>query len=1125
VSNFSFLAAEWPDILDAADRAEASIQTDPRTSCFYARRATELIVNWIYKADSTLRLPYQDNLGALLHEPTFKQAVGEAVFNKAVLITRIGNRAVHDNRAIPESASVAAVRELFHVCYWLAHTYARGPKPAPGLTYNPGAAAPSAASGTQTAAKLQELEASLAERDEKLTALLVDREALDDELVRLRAEVAKAKKEASEHADTHDYSEAETRTHIIDEYLHEAGWLLTDDRDREYEVSGMPNQQNTGYVDYVLWGDDGKPLGLVEAKRTTKSPLAGKQQAKLYADCLEEEFDRRPVTFYSNGYQTWIWDDQMYPPREVQGFYTNDELELLIQRRTSRRSLATAEITDTIVERYYQTRAIRRIGEAFENDLERKALLVMATGAGKTRTVIALSDLLMRCNWAKRILFLADRTALVNQAVGAFKTHLPSSSPVNLVTERHGDGRVYVSTYSTMMGLIDEMQEGRRRFGPGHFDLIVIDEAHRSVYQKYRAIFDYFDSLLVGLTATPKDEIDINTYQLFELERGVPTDAYQLDDAIKDGFLVPPIAVSVPIKFQRQGITYKDLSPEEQEKWDALEWGHDDPIPDRVESSALNAWLFNEDTVDKVLAHLMTDGQRVAGGDRIGKTIIFAKNQAHADFIVGRFDANYSTFKGAYARTIHHGVTYAQSLIDDFSNPAKAPHIAVSVDMLDTGIDVPDVVNLVFFKQVRSKTKFWQMVGRGTRLRPDLFGPGDDKKSFFILDYCGNLEFFSLDPATAEGRLGETLSTKLFTTRLDLIAELDRSEGSGTGDNEAGQLRSETASLLHGVVASMNLDNFVVRPKRLHVERFAKPEAWTVLQQDDLHELASEVAPLPSDVEAEEEEAKRFDLLMLNLQLAVLRHEPRFTKLRDQVMVIAEMLEQQANIPMVREQLVVLEELQSEDWWQDVTVMMLDQVRKKLRDLVQFIEKRSRSILYTDFEDEMGEATSFDLLGITPPQDMERFKAKARAFLRDHQDHIAIHRLRMNKPLTPSDLEELESMLAEHGIGDAETIARAKEESQGLGLFVRSLIGLDRGAAKEAFADFLEGRTLTGNQIEFIDLIINHLTEHGVMGAALLYESPFTDIAPHGPDDLFTSDEVDRLVAVLDHVRAAAEAA
>jgi type I restriction enzyme, R subunit len=1125
VSNFEFLASEWPEIQEAAERAEASIRADPRTSCFYARRTVELAVNWMYKADAALRLPYRDNLGALLHEPTFKNTVGEAVFNKALLITRIGNRAVHDNRDILETASSTAVRELFHVCYWLAHTYARGTKPPPGLSYDPTATVTAAPAGTQAASKLQELGASLAEHDEKLTALLLDREDLDAELVRLRAEVTKAKKEAAKQEDTHDYSEAQTRTLIIDEYLHEAGWPLTEARDREYEVAGMPNQQNKGFVDYVLWGDDGKPLGLVEAKRTTKSPKVGKQQAKLYADCLEEESGQRPVIFYTNGYQTWLWDDRMYPPREVQGFYTKDELELLIQRRTSRKPLATAEINNAIVERYYQTRAIRRIGEAFENDLERKALLVMATGAGKTRTVIALSDLLMRCNWAKRILFLADRVALVNQAVGAFKTHLPSASPVNLVTERHGDGRVYVSTYPTMMGLIDEMHEGRRRFGPGHFDLIVIDEAHRSVYQKYRAIFDYFDSLLVGLTATPKDEIDINTYQLFELERGVPTDAYQLEGAIKDEFLVPPIAVAVPIKFQRQGIRYKDLSPEEQEQWDALEWGEEEPVPDKVEAPALNAWLFNEDTVDKVLAHLMTEGQKVAGGDRIGKTIIFAKNQAHAEFIVERFDANYPKFKGAFARSIHHGVTYAQSLIDDFSNPAKPPHIAVSVDMLDTGIDIPEIVNLVFFKQVHSKTKFWQMVGRGTRLRPDLFGPGDDKKSFFILDYCSNLEFFSLDPATAEGRLGETLSTKLFTARLDLIAELDRNPTSGTTPEEAGQLRADTASLLNGVVASMNVDNFVVRSKRQYVEKYAAPEAWRVLELQDRHDLATEVAPLPSDVEAEEEEAKRFDLLMLNLQLAVLRHEPRFARLRDRVIAIAEMLEEQSNIPMVREQLVLLEEIHAEEWWQDVTVAMLEQVRKKLRTLVQFIEKRSRNVLYTDFEDEIGDETSFDLLGITPPQDMERFRAKARAFLRDHQDRVAIHRLRMNKPLTPTDLVELASLLAENGIGDAETIARAKEESQGLGLFVRSLVGLDRGAAKEAFADFLEGKTMSANQIEFIDLIINHLTEHGVMGAALLYESPFTDIAPHGPDDLFTSDEVDRLVAVLDHVRAAAEAA
>ncbi|MFO0700221.1 MAG: DEAD/DEAH box helicase family protein [Nitrospira sp.] len=351
---------------------------------------------------------------------------------------------------------------------------------------------------------------------------------------------------------------------------------------------------NKGFVDYVLWGDDGKPLGLVEAKRTRRDARIGQQQAKLYADCLERQFGQRPVIFYSNGYEHWIWDDQRYPPRRVQGFYKKAELELLIQRRETKRLLAEATITSAIVERHYQTRAIRRVAEAFKRDHDRKSLLVMATGAGKTRTVIALADLLMRCNWVKRVLFLADRVALVNQAVNAFKRHLPDASPVNLVTEKDEEGRVFVSTYPTMMGLIDETADGQRRFGVGHFDLVIIDEAHRSVFQKYRAIFQYFDSLLVGLTATPKDEVDRNTYSLFDLEDGVPTDAYSLEEAVRDGFLVPPQAVSVPLKFQREGITYAELSEEEKDQWDALEWDENGIVPSRVESEAVNRWLFNE---------------------------------------------------------------------------------------------------------------------------------------------------------------------------------------------------------------------------------------------------------------------------------------------------------------------------------------------------------------------------------------------------------------------------------------------------------------------------------------------------------------------------------------------------
>ncbi|MGH8162901.1 MAG: DEAD/DEAH box helicase family protein, partial [Rhodanobacteraceae bacterium] len=517
-SNFRFLAGEWPDVFDAASKAEGLVGSDPRTSCFYARRAMELAVHWLYKSDRTLRLPHSESLSALIFEPTFRDAIGSKLLTKVRIVKDLGNLAVHSHKAVRESDSIAAMRELFHFCFWIARTYARNAKPPDATQFNPELLPGRAPVSPQTVAQLQNLEEQLRERDERLVELLEGRKSLDEELQKLRAEVAAAKKANAAKPDEHDYSEAETRDYFIDLLLKEAGWALTETRDREFPVAGMPNEKKGGFVDYVLWGDDGKPLGLVEAKRTKRDPRVGQQQAKLYADCLEEKFGQRPVIFYSNGYQHWMWDDTSHPQRAVQGFYKKDELELIIQRRGTRRKLAGAEISKTIVERYYQTRAIRRVAESFEQDNSRKALLVMATGSGKTRVVIALCDLLMRCNWAKRVLFLADRVALVNQAVNAFKQHLPDSSPVNLVTEKNAQGRVYVSTYPTMMGLIDQAKDGQKQFGVGHFDLVIIDEAHRSVYQKYRAIFEYFDSYLVGLTATPKDEVDHNTYSLFELQ-------------------------------------------------------------------------------------------------------------------------------------------------------------------------------------------------------------------------------------------------------------------------------------------------------------------------------------------------------------------------------------------------------------------------------------------------------------------------------------------------------------------------------------------------------------------------------------------------------------------------------
>ena len=1137
MSNFAFLQAEWPLLYEPALRAEAAVHADARAACFYARRALELAVAWLYKHDRSLRRPYQDNLNALLHEPTFGHVVGEAVFTKTKVIKELGNLAVHSTRKVLPVDALVATRELFHVCYWVARTYGQRARPEPGLAFNPALLGKPAVAGPtvtpQTLDQLQKLEAQLTERDEKLSVLLGANTALDAELARLRDEVADAKQANAATPDTHDYSEAETRDYFIDLLLKEAGWVLDAKKNFEVEVTGMPNADGKGFVDYVLWGDDGKPLALVEAKRTKKGAKVGQQQAKLYADRLEAQYGQRPVIFCSNGYEHWIWDDALYPPRAVQGFYKKPELALMIQRRSSRKPLAAATINADIIERYYQVRTVRRIGETFEKHNLRKALAVMATGAGKTRTVIALADVLMRANWAKRVLFLADRVALVNQALNAFKKHLPDSSPVNLVTDKNTEGRVFVSTYPTMMGLIDEAAQGnntgQRRFGVGHFDLIVIDEAHRSVYQKYRAIFEYFDCLLVGLTATPKDEIDHNTYGLFDLEDGVPTDAYSLDQAVADGHLVPPVAVSVPLKFQREGIKYAELSEDEQEQWDALEWNEDgEPPPEEVDAAALNKWLFNTDTVDKALAHLMTKGQRVAGGDRLGKTIVFAKNNDHAEFIAERLNINYPHYKGKFARVITHKTVYAQSLIDAFSAKDKAPHIAISVDMLDTGIDVPEVLNLVLFKIIRSRTKFWQMVGRGTRLCPDLFAPGENKKFFYVFDYCQNLEYFSQNPASAEGSTSESLSTRLFKARLTLIDELDHNAAHGQvvrevqgsyGDQQnAQQLRDSTASHLHQIVVDMNVDNFVVRPQRKVVEKFAKAEAWKVLAEGDQTELVAHVANLPTEFVDNDEEAKRFDLLVLRTQLAILQAVPEFGRLREQLRSIASALEEQEAVPAIKAEMVLIQAVAGDEWWSDVTLGMLENARKRLRTLVKLIEKSKKRVVYTDFEDELGAEATIALPEVANGLDMAKFKDKARQFLRANQEHLALQRLRRAQPLTGTDVKELERMLAEAG-GSPELIQKVADENLGLGIFIRSLVGMERAAVAAAFSEVIAGSTATADQIEFIALIVEELTANGVMEKGRLYESPFSYISPHGPEGLFPVVKVDQMMQLIEEIR------
>lgn len=1115
-SNFGFLQAEWLALAQRARKAEQFAFIDPRTSMFYARHTAEHLVDWLYEAEPSIPVPYKPDLNALTSQPEFRAVVGPVISNKLDAIRKMGNRAVHDKQDPSPLAARQAVSELFHVCYWLARTYTvdSANRPSEGLQFNIELLAPKLKPGVpapkpQSAEEVAKLATELAAKDRALADARAESADLQQQVVVLQNEVRAAKERNEAVPDQHDYDEALTRAYLIDADLNEAGWPLSSPEDREFLVTGMPNTTGVGKVDYVLWGADGLPLAVVEAKRTTKDAHNGKQQAKLYADALEQKFGRRPVIYYTNGYEHWLWDDTAYPERQVQGFHTRDELELMVSRRTTRRNLAAEPIDNNIVERGYQHAAIRAVTESLQRD-SRKQLIVMATGTGKTRTAVALSKLLMDANWAKRVLFLADRVALVGQAKKAFKTHLPGSAPAVLGGGEEANSRIHLATYPTIMNLIAGSENGTvKQFGVGYYDLIIVDEAHRSIYQKYRAIFRHFDALLVGLTATPQSEVDRNTYSMFDIEDNVPTFAYELDEATEAGYLVPPRVVPIPLKFPYEGIRYDDLSDAEKDQWDDLEWDDDGVVPDVVDPAVVNSWLFNTDTVNKALEVLMTHGHKVAGGDRLGKTIIFAKNNDHANFIAAQFDQNYPHLKGHFAQVITYQVNYASSLIEDFGKKESNPHIAISVDMLDTGIDVPEVVNLVFFKMVRSKTKFWQMVGRGTRLCADLYGPGEDKQDFFIFDLCRNVEFFNANMEGNEGSVGRSLAEATFTARAKLLRAAN---GAGLADLS---LVTDIVQTLSGQIARLPFNNFLVKPHRQAVEKYSLAESWASVSESDVASLEAGLARIAGlGSPAEKEEAKRFDLLVLNAQLASLEDPGAVGYYRKKIQDIAAALADQPNNPAIAPVLLLLEQIADNHEWESVSVEWLESVRRKLRGLVHLIEKKRRHVVYTNFEDELGELEEVELKGVhSGVNDFSRYKSKVQSYLRAHLDLATLQRLRRNKPLTDLDLTELERILESSGAGTSEDLARAR--SEGLARFVRSLVGLDRSAVEEALSEFIAGSVLTAAQLDFLGVLTTQLTENGSVPIGTLYESPYSELAPTGPDELFGYASFDRLELVL----------
>ncbi|MGA1131326.1 MAG: DEAD/DEAH box helicase family protein [Prochlorotrichaceae cyanobacterium] len=1143
-SNFDFLKTALPGLHQHTLQAESLVYSAPRASCFYARFALEQAVLWLYDHERYLTRPFSDpkanTLGALIHEQTFKDNLPPGLFPKVRIIHSLGNQAVHQSAPVTVQDSLKVTEELFHFCYWLARYYSPQGRSLGTLNFDRDAIPqPAKEQPDLTLKQLQTLETQRTQAEELRRIAEAKAQQTAAELAAAQAEIQQLKAANQAVPDTHDYNEAGTRQYFIDVLLKEAGWPIEEPGWTEVAVPGMPNATGTGYADYVLWGDNGKPLAVIEAKRTKTDARVGQQQAKLYADGLEQVHQQRPVIFYTNGYEHWIWDDCTYPPRRVEGFLSKAELERIIFRRTHREPLSAVAVNKNIVNRSYQEEAIRRVTEVLERK-GRKALLVMPTGTGKTRTAIALVELLMTANWVRRVLFLADRRALLTQAKRAFVSHLPQVTAIDLSETKSIDGaNVVLSTYPTLFNAINTRQGSDRLFGVGYFDLVLVDEAHRSIYQKYRALFQYFDAFLVGLTATPRGEIDRNTYQVFELPKDNPTFAYELEDAIADGYLVPPRGVTVPFKFLRRGVTYAELTPEEQlefeEKFQDEETGE---IPDEINAAALNHWLFNINTVDQALQILMERGLKTEGGDKLGKTIIFARNHNHAVFIVERFDANYPHLKGQFARIIDNQSSYAQGLIDDFSDASKEPTIAVSVDMLDTGIDVPEVVNLVFFKPVYARVKFNQMIGRGTRLCPDLFGIGQDKTEFLVFDLCSNFDFFKRQLQETEQKLREPLTARLVKSRLELVKALAAQSESGTTqpvtatlqerggsyavDDPLADLRTTVLDDLHRHVASLEQTNFLVRPHWQRVTDFAQRDRWNTLSEADLKIIAEHLAPLPNTLPRENQLAKEFDLLCLKLQLALLKTTADFIPLRDKVQDLMGLLEAKQTIPAVKAQLPLIEAMQSDQWWSNLTVTLLEQARKNLRDLIRFIDKQSTAIVYTDFQDELGEISDTDVPLVQTGFSPHQYRRKVEQFIRAHENHIAINKLKRNLPLTAQDLEALESMLfSAEALENREVFEdsfqekRDQEGQVNLQVFIRELVGLDRNAAKAAFSEYLDDKTFSANQIRFVENIIDRLTQQGVMDPGLLFQPPYTNFSPHGIDGIFEEADADQIIAIV----------
>lgn len=1116
MSNFSFLHGntQYALFAPAAIEAEKVYTSAPAMCAVGCRKALELAVKWVYSADNTMQMPYKDNLQSLIHEPTFRFAIDYNTWGKLPFIIKLGNLAVHTERSVQASDALASLQGLFEFIQWVDYCY--------GTDYEERkfdeTLIPKEKVVVDTK-KIKEQESLLGEKDAEIETLRKQIEKMSEQIT-----AAKEQHQQDRTFVAADLSEFKTRKIYIDVDIKQMGWKFTGvdaDVQEEYPVEGMAGIiGQMGYVDYVLFGREGLPLAVIEAKRSSKDPNIGRKQAVLYADCLERKFGRRPMMFTTNGFETYFWDDRSGPQRKVSGIFSKDDLQKLMNRRTERLDLMTIPIDDKITDRYYQKEAIRAVCEQIGLGF-RKHLLVMATGTGKTRTASSLTDVLSRGKHVTNVLFLSDRTALVKQAKDDFKNYLPDMSLCNLCSNKDDrSARIVFSTYPTMLNAIDDMKAkgGQRMFTPAHFDLIIIDESHRSIFKKYRAIFEYFDAIMVGLTATPKTDVDRNTYDFFEMEHGVPTYAYDYETAVyTDHVLVPYYNYEVKTKFLEEGITYDDLSDEDKERYED-DFIEDGLMPDFIPSAQLNKFVFNETTVDTVLQDLMERGIRVEGGDRLGKTIIFAQNKRHAEFVLERFNKLYPQYCGFFAQRVICDDTYAQTIIDDFKAPDKMPIIAVSVDMMDTGIDVPQCVNLVFFKKVRSKAKFWQMIGRGTRLCKGLTctdqidGEYTDKKRFLIFDYCGNFEYFRAHKEGYETKEAKSLTENIFGKQVKLAVMLQEST---YAEDEYQEWRSELVGTCYAQVLELNTELIAVKLRMQSVEKFKRPGSFDFISEGDKGELLQQIAPIVR-LDDTDEYAKRFDNFMYGLMISAMAQMPSFQYAQRQLRDIGTLLERKISIPQVKAKLTIIKEVNTDAFWEANNILLFEKVRKELRGLMQFLVEIGsvKNPIITRLTDPIiGEQEGVQL---EPPYDFEDYRAKVDRYVNENGNTLAIYKLTHNIPLSVGDYRELERVLTSE-LGSKEDYAREFGNTP-FGLLVRKIAKLDHDAAMAAFSQFINDQSLSQKQITFVHKIINHIEQNGYMESVTILTKPPFD-KPLSFTKLFDRKMQSEIMATINKVK------